>query len=120
MVQQFLATLYISLFNQHFIFRQGMAAYGMRKWQTAVDHFSQVLQEFPNNLEAKEQLKRAEARLEESETEKFNFKVMCSESQKRMCEFDIADYVSPIEIGNVKGKGWFLRENLFGNLEKKG
>jgi hypothetical protein len=77
----------------------------MRNWKSAVDHFEQVRREFSDNLEAEEQLKRSNARLEESRTGKYNFKVMCKESQKGMCEFDIADYTGPIEIGDVSGKG---------------
>lgn len=83
----------------------GMAAYGMRKWRTAIDHFQAVCNEFPENSEAGNQLKRATDRLTESQTGRFDLKRLHTEAQEGVRKFDVADYTGPIEIATVPDKG---------------
>uniref|UniRef100_A0AC34FHU8 Uncharacterized protein n=1 Tax=Panagrolaimus sp. ES5 TaxID=591445 RepID=A0AC34FHU8_9BILA len=86
------------------LYRMGQAAYGMREWQKAINHFEEVLKEFPKNTVAVEQLKRANARLAEQKTGKYDFKEMFLESKKEKAELDVSDYTGPIEIGEIPGK----------------
>lgn len=90
------------------IFRMGLAAYGMRQWQKAIDSFEQLNNEFPNNKDAEKDLKRAKQRLVEEKTGRFDFKAMhieCAMQEKR--EMDVADYKGAIEIADIPGKGNF-------------
>lgn len=84
-----------------------MAAYGMRDWTKAVDHFQTIHNEYPTNKEAEHQLSRSLARLKESQTGKYDFKTICTKLHERECKFDVADYTGPIFIGEVAGKGNF-------------
>uniref|UniRef100_A0A914Z667 SET domain-containing protein n=1 Tax=Panagrolaimus superbus TaxID=310955 RepID=A0A914Z667_9BILA len=53
------------------LYRMGQAAYDMREWQNAANHFAAIL----------------------------------LESEKHEPQFEVADYVGPIEIANIPGKG---------------
>ena len=89
----------------------GSAAYGMREWEKAANYFKQVLEEFPNNATAVEQLKRAIDRMTEENTGKFDFNQMALEAGP---ELDVADYKGPIEIADIQGKGIvFFLEAVF-------
>ncbi|KAI6177813.1 SET domain-containing protein [Aphelenchoides bicaudatus] len=79
-------------------FRMGLAAYGLRDWQLAINQFNQVLLEFPDCEDTIAELKRAEARLKESQTGKFDFKSMLLQVQDGKREIDVADYTGPIEV----------------------
>uniref|UniRef100_A0AC34G5Z9 SET domain-containing protein n=1 Tax=Panagrolaimus sp. ES5 TaxID=591445 RepID=A0AC34G5Z9_9BILA len=87
------------------LYRMGMAAYGMKEWQKAANHFVEILKEFPEHAFASEQLKRATARSCEERSGKFNFKMMHLESIKAAPEIDVSDYSGPIEIADIPGKG---------------
>uniref|UniRef100_A0A914Q547 SET domain-containing protein n=1 Tax=Panagrolaimus davidi TaxID=227884 RepID=A0A914Q547_9BILA len=87
------------------LYRMGQAAYGMREWKKAADHFLEVLKEFPANEFASKELKRATSRLTEERNGKFDFKSIFVESKKEKAELDVADYKGPIEIANIPGKG---------------
>ncbi|KAI6171541.1 Isoform A [Aphelenchoides bicaudatus] len=87
------------------LFRMGSAAYGMRDWKMAVDHFKSLLKEFPDNKNANTELKRATSRLAESKTGNYDVKNIYMESKNGVVEFDVADYMGPIEIVDVSGKG---------------
>uniref|UniRef100_A0AC35F2E6 SET domain-containing protein n=1 Tax=Panagrolaimus sp. PS1159 TaxID=55785 RepID=A0AC35F2E6_9BILA len=86
------------------LFRMGQAAYGMREWQKAADHFTEVLKDFPKNASAVEQLKRATFRLSEQKDGNYDFKMMYSESKKEKADLDVSDFEGPIEIANIPGK----------------
>jgi hypothetical protein len=85
----------------------GMAAYGMRDWNSAVDHFKTTCKEFPKNVDAKTELNKAKRRLLESQTGNYDWKAMHSDVQNGKRELDVADYVGPIEVVDVPGKGKF-------------
>uniref|UniRef100_A0AC35EZW4 SET domain-containing protein n=1 Tax=Panagrolaimus sp. PS1159 TaxID=55785 RepID=A0AC35EZW4_9BILA len=93
------------------LYRMGQAAYGVREWRKAADHFLEVLKEFPANKLASTELKRATSRLSEQKNGKFNFKSIFGESKKEKAELDVADYKGPIEIANIPGKE--ITEQLF-------
>ncbi|KAI6177647.1 SET domain-containing protein [Aphelenchoides bicaudatus] len=96
------------------LFRMGLAAYGKRDWKLAVDHFQAVRDEFPANKDVGVELDKATARLAESQTGKYDIKTMYTESKSGKLEFDVADYVGPIEVTDVqgKGKGILATENI--------
>uniref|UniRef100_A0A914YRG0 SET domain-containing protein n=1 Tax=Panagrolaimus superbus TaxID=310955 RepID=A0A914YRG0_9BILA len=87
------------------LFRMGQASYGMREWQKAAKHFTELLQEFPNNKAASEQLKLTTFRLAEERNGKFNFKKMFLDSKKEKAQLDVADYIGSIKIAEIPGKG---------------
>uniref|UniRef100_A0AC34FTA6 SET domain-containing protein n=1 Tax=Panagrolaimus sp. ES5 TaxID=591445 RepID=A0AC34FTA6_9BILA len=87
------------------LYRMGLAAYGMREWENAANHFLELLKEFPNNEEASKQLKLATSRLAEQKFGKFDLKKIYIESKKEKPKIDVADFAGPIEIVNIPGKG---------------
>uniref|UniRef100_A0AC34FAR2 SET domain-containing protein n=1 Tax=Panagrolaimus sp. ES5 TaxID=591445 RepID=A0AC34FAR2_9BILA len=87
------------------LYRMGQAAYGMREWQKAAKQFAELLKEFPNNEEASKQLKLATSRLAEQKYGKFDFKNMLLESKNKKAHLDVADFIGPIEVTNIPGKG---------------
>uniref|UniRef100_A0AC35FV44 Uncharacterized protein n=1 Tax=Panagrolaimus sp. PS1159 TaxID=55785 RepID=A0AC35FV44_9BILA len=87
--------------------RMGRAAYGMRQWENAVKRFTEIVNEFSDS-NAKEQLKRATARLNAEKTGISDFKAMYLESKKVNPNVDVSDYKGPIEIANIPGKGIFF------------
>jgi tetratricopeptide (TPR) repeat protein len=85
--------------------RMGLAAYGMRDWNVAKEHFEMLNCKFPDNPDAKKELKKALDRIQEEKTGKFDFKSMYLQTKKGKLEFDVADYKGPIDILNIPGKG---------------
>uniref|UniRef100_A0AC34F2H2 Uncharacterized protein n=1 Tax=Panagrolaimus sp. ES5 TaxID=591445 RepID=A0AC34F2H2_9BILA len=83
----------------------GQAAYGMREWQKAANHFAECIKEFSNNTIAGEEFKRANARLAEQKHGKYDFKAMFLESKIKRKQLDVADFTGPIEIAYIPGKG---------------
>jgi hypothetical protein len=85
----------------------GLAAYGMHDWKLAIDHFQTVRSEFPENSDVKIELNKAKQRLEESQTGNYNWKAIHLARKSGKREFDVADYIGPIEVADVPGKGKF-------------
>ncbi len=71
-------------------YRMGSAAYSMRQFQRSVDSFKKCLEMNPSNKDASVELKRALARLEESRSGVYDFKMWLNKG-----EVDVADYQSP-------------------------
>src|SRR4051812_45747493 len=80
------------------ISRMGLAAYGMRDWQLAIDHFQAVLKEFPENPDAGIELDKAKQRLAESQTGQYDWKAIQLDIKSGKRDFDIADYAGPIAV----------------------
>uniref|UniRef100_A0AC35GW38 Uncharacterized protein n=1 Tax=Panagrolaimus sp. PS1159 TaxID=55785 RepID=A0AC35GW38_9BILA len=83
----------------------GQAAYGMREWENAANHFGQIATEFPNNKAVEVPYKNAVFRWIEQKHGQFDFKKMFFESKKDKAELDVADFMGPIEIAKIDGKG---------------
>jgi hypothetical protein len=90
----------------------GLAAYHLHDWNTAIDHFQAVLKEFPENSDVEVELKKANARLRESQTGEYDWKAIQLAKQNGKREYDIADYTGAIEVVDIPGKGNILN-NLF-------
>uniref|UniRef100_A0A914DGZ3 Tetratricopeptide repeat protein n=1 Tax=Acrobeloides nanus TaxID=290746 RepID=A0A914DGZ3_9BILA len=91
---------------QKALFRLGKAAYGMRDWQKSSQHFIDLIKQFPNCNDAKKELTRALARLKESRAGQFDLSSLFNQFHyDGVCYFDIADYVGPVKIANIPGKG---------------
>jgi hypothetical protein len=86
-------------------FRLEKAAYGMRCWQDAVKHFTSLLSEFSSNSEAVKELEKSKARLRESLTGEYDVSALFAARLKPGTLFDLADYVGPICVADVSGKG---------------
>jgi hypothetical protein len=83
----------------------GLAAYGMRDWNAAIDHFKTVLKEFPENPDAGIELDKAKQRLAESQTGQYDWKAIQLDIKSGKREIDIADYAGAIEVVDIPGKG---------------
>jgi hypothetical protein len=84
-------------------FRLGQAAYGLRDWVTAVDAFSEVPPATRGTL-----LEQSQSRLEESRFGRYNMSELAS-TFSRCLKLDVADYVGPVVITDIPGKGKGLR-----------
>ncbi|KAI1698325.1 SET domain-containing protein [Ditylenchus destructor] len=90
------------------LFRLGVAAYGMREWEKSVQHFRALREKFSGNKAAKDDLAKAQVRLQEFQTGNYNFDQLFQQVFKEKKRFlDVADYNGPIEISEIahKGKG---------------
>ncbi|KAH7660429.1 TPR domain protein, partial [Aphelenchoides avenae] len=83
----------------------GDAAYGMRKWELAVGHYKELCEKFPSNEDAKERLRRAQSRLAESRTGIYDIAKFHESREKGEMDIDVADFIGPIEVVDVPGKG---------------
>src|SRR5687767_8378618 len=84
----------------------GKAAYGMRNWPLAIEHYTSLHSLSPNNPWSEGELIKARARLHESTTGQYDFLAMHREFKQKKCfNFDIADYFGPIEVVSIHGKG---------------
>lgn len=78
----------------------------MRDWQKSSQHFIDLIKQFPNCNDAKNELTRALARLKESRAGQFDLSSLFNKFHyDEVCYFDIADYVGPVKIANIPGKG---------------
>jgi tetratricopeptide (TPR) repeat protein len=81
----------------------GRAAYGLREWSRAVEHFASLIGMKPDLNEAKELLDKANRRLEESRTGQYDMHFLVRNSNS--IDVDVADFVGPVEIAEIPGKG---------------
>jgi tetratricopeptide (TPR) repeat protein len=86
-------------------FRMGKAAYNMRQFETALNAFEKCLALNFQNKEANEWMKKTKMRLSESQTGKYDMKLIIEQSYvQKLPLLDLADYVSPdIEVVNLNG-----------------
>ncbi|KAH7731125.1 TPR domain protein [Aphelenchoides avenae] len=84
----------------------GKASYGKRFWHDAEKHFVQLAVEFPDKLCVSDYLEQTRERILESECGQYDFRRMLMQTrhggQKRL---DVADFLGPVEISDVHGKG---------------
>ncbi|KAH7724045.1 TPR domain-containing protein [Aphelenchoides avenae] len=83
----------------------GGAAYGMRKWELSVAHYEELMHAFPSNEHAKDRLLAAPSRLTEARTGNYDFARLFEAARRGEMDVDVADYVGPIEVVDVPGKG---------------
>ncbi|KAH7716362.1 hypothetical protein AAVH_16259 [Aphelenchoides avenae] len=83
----------------------GGAAYGMRKWELSVAHYKELMHAFPSNEHAKDRLFAALSRLTEARTGNYDFARLFEAARRGEMDVDVADYVGPIEVVDVPGKG---------------
>uniref|UniRef100_A0A914CFG9 Tetratricopeptide repeat protein n=1 Tax=Acrobeloides nanus TaxID=290746 RepID=A0A914CFG9_9BILA len=77
-------------FEQKTLYRLGKAAYGMRMWQQAIDHYETLLTESSRVPIAAEELTKSKTRLNESLTGQYDM---------------LTDYTGPVEVTDIPGKG---------------
>uniref|UniRef100_A0A915D840 SET domain-containing protein n=1 Tax=Ditylenchus dipsaci TaxID=166011 RepID=A0A915D840_9BILA len=88
------------------LIRLARGAYGLRNWESACNHFKQLIQDYPSNNEAKVELKNTLARLHESETGQYDLvKLYNLSANQQVRRLDVADYTGPVCIADVQGKG---------------
>jgi tetratricopeptide (TPR) repeat protein len=87
----------------------GESAYKMQMWDVAIGHFQELCEMFPSEFAADE-LVRSEQRLRESQTGDYDMDVVVLATnaavlnKSHVC-FDLADYIGPMRIADIPGKG---------------
>jgi hypothetical protein len=83
----------------------GLAAYGIRDWSAAVDHLQRAHDEYPDNEQIATELTKAKQRLLESQTGQYDWNAIRLAIDQEKRDLDVADYIGPIEISDVPGRG---------------
>jgi tetratricopeptide (TPR) repeat protein len=83
------------------LYRMGYSTYKMRDWNTAIQYF-QKIQDV--SLISKE-IEDCEKRIVEATTGNYNWLQMYEQALKNDTRFDVADYIGPVKIADVPGKG---------------
>jgi tetratricopeptide (TPR) repeat protein len=86
------------------LFRVGQASYGLRDWVKAIDDFTRLGEDFPNETVGEKWLLRAQQRLSESRTGMYDMSVL-GPTFGRPFKHDAADFVGPVKIVDIPGKG---------------
>lgn len=86
------------------LFRRGQASYGLRDWVKTVDDFTTLEKDFPNEQPTAGRLLRAQKRLFESRTGKYDMSVLAP-TFGRMFKHAVANFMAPVQIVNIPGKG---------------
>lgn len=89
----------------------GDAAYGMRKWELAMGHYQELCDVFPSNEDVQKRLRRAQSRQAEAQTGIYDIAKLYELREKGEMDIDVADFMGPIEVADVPGKG----KQAFGN-----
>jgi tetratricopeptide (TPR) repeat protein len=86
------------------------SAYGMRKWQLAKEYY-QSLTQIPSSHDfAICELEKCEQRIQESMTGEYDIRTMLKLTRdsiltRQALFFDVSDYVGPISVVDIRGKG---------------
>ncbi|KAH7716360.1 TPR domain-containing protein [Aphelenchoides avenae] len=83
----------------------GDAAYGLRKWGLSVVHYGDLLTASPSNKHAEDGFLTALSRLDEARTGNYYFEKLYDAALEGEMDVDVADYVGPIKVVNIPGKG---------------
>ncbi|KAH7716356.1 hypothetical protein AAVH_16253 [Aphelenchoides avenae] len=75
------------------------------KWEESARYFEKLCKDFSEKDAAKEGLRAALARLTESRTGNFDFAKLYEFAEKGIKDIDVADYMGPIEVSDIPGKG---------------
>lgn len=96
--------------NEKAYYRMGRALYSMRQFTDALDSFQKCLELNERNSKAKEECKKCQERIRESETGEYNMKRIINDVKAgNKLRLDVADYLSSsIQIEDVRGKGKVL------------
>lgn len=99
-------------------FRLAIAAYGLRDWDKARVHFSDLIRKFPNcktNSDAVSWLCKTLKRMKESTQGIYDIERLYKEAYvEKNRRIDVADYRGPIEIAEIpnKGKGFVASKDI--------
>ncbi|PFH59061.1 hypothetical protein XA68_12879 [Ophiocordyceps unilateralis] len=94
------------------LFREARALYELGKMESSRDSLQKLVQLFPNNTAAKEELNRATARLQEQQTGEYDFDLMYKQSKATPPLIDCATFSAPVEVrvSPGRGRGLFTKE----------
>ena len=87
------------------IYRAARSLYELQRFQECRESLTLLLDKYPNNTEAKDQLLRTEKRLSEQEKGEYDFKVMYKAAEETPPYLDNATYSGPVIIKISKGCG---------------
>jgi tetratricopeptide (TPR) repeat protein len=86
------------------LLRRGEASLGLRDWARAVEEFENVETNYPAEYAATSRLGEARQRLLESRTGEYQMEALAP-TFGRLFKHDVADYVGPVKIVDIPGKG---------------
>ncbi|KAH8753102.1 hypothetical protein F5883DRAFT_691147 [Diaporthe sp. PMI_573] len=86
------------------LFREASALYELAKYDQCLDRLWALNTAYPDNS-AMPMIHRAQARLEEQQTGKYDFRRMYKQAKATPPLIDCATYTAPVEIRNSPGKG---------------
>jgi tetratricopeptide (TPR) repeat protein len=91
-------------------YRMTTAAYRLGRWESSITYYTSLTKLRPDQKSYSDGLTRARVRLREQETGLFDVKslseaVVAAHTRKSISIADASDYVGPIEIVEIEGKG---------------
>lgn len=87
------------------VYRAARSLYELQRFQDCHESLTLLLDNYPNNVEAKEQLLRTKKRLIEQEKGEYDFKAMYKAAEATPPCLDNATYNGPVIIKMSKGRG---------------
>ncbi|KAH7713021.1 TPR domain protein [Aphelenchoides avenae] len=87
----------------------------MRRWDEALSRFEAIIEEFPENKEARVERQRALARIAEASRGVFDLrKIHNYVNKEKKRRIDVADYAGPVKVTDIpdKGKGLVTKEDV--------
>lgn len=87
------------------IYRAARSLYELQRFQECRENLTHLLKNYPNNAEAKEQLLRAEKRLDEQARGEYDFSAMYKAAERTPPCLDHATYNEPVVIKISEGRG---------------
>lgn len=87
------------------VYRAACSLYELQRFQDCRETLTTLLDNYPNNAEAKEQLLRTEKRLGEQEIGEYDFNVMYKAAEETPPYLDTATYAGPVAIKTSEGRG---------------
>jgi hypothetical protein len=98
-------------------FSLGCAAYGMRNWSEAIGYFESAWKESPALRLTADKIAKAKARHAESLTGKYDLEKLLDEEKKGQRVMDVANYIGPVKVANIPGKGIKIFLGLLNNTK---
>ncbi|KAI0110844.1 TPR domain protein [Nemania sp. FL0031] len=87
------------------LFREARALYELGKFTESVKKWHKLTQSYPQNMDARKELKRCEERVKEAETGEYNFAAMYKQAKATPPLIDCATYKGPVSVREVPGRG---------------
>ncbi|KAJ8129663.1 hypothetical protein O1611_g3966 [Lasiodiplodia mahajangana] len=87
------------------LFREARALYELGRFTESVEKWRMLTQSYPQNTDARKELKRCEERVKEAETGAYDFAAMYKQAKATPPIIDCATYKGPVAVREVHGCG---------------